>query len=84
VLKKDAFAKSTLLCQVHDSSLQFIGDSGAIGRLTTDSSENVVTLDLKGNIFLTYQIIEILNYQYIVFQDGNTEGSCTPVRLCFS
>ena len=48
IMKKDAFAKTTLLCQANDANLKFIGDSGAIGRLTADPTPNTVTIDLKG------------------------------------
>mgnify|MGYP000566089685 CR=1 FL=1 len=34
VLKKDAWKKDVLICQNHDASLNFTGDSGAVGRLT--------------------------------------------------
>jgi hypothetical protein len=31
VMKKDAWKKDVLICQNHDESLNFAGDSGAVG-----------------------------------------------------
>eukprot|EP00602_Paraphysomonas_sp_CaronLab_P002348 CAMPEP_0185032626 /NCGR_PEP_ID=MMETSP1103-20130426/20850_1 /TAXON_ID=36769 /ORGANISM="Paraphysomonas bandaiensis, Strain Caron Lab Isolate" /LENGTH=253 /DNA_ID=CAMNT_0027568593 /DNA_START=244 /DNA_END=1005 /DNA_ORIENTATION=- len=47
-LKKDSFTKNTLLCQVNDPGLQVLGDTGAIGRLTTSGDKKSITVDLKG------------------------------------
>jgi hypothetical protein len=47
-IKKDVYSKATLLCQINDPQLQFYGDTGAIGRLSTEESNQTVTVDLKG------------------------------------
>jgi len=46
LIKKDAWRKSVMLCQLDDPKLSFTGDSGAIGRITADQSH--LQLDLKG------------------------------------
>ena len=46
LIKKDAWRKSMMLCQLDDPKLSFVGDSGAIGRITADKSS--LHLDLKG------------------------------------
>jgi len=46
IIKKDAWRKSIMLCQLDDPKLSFTGDSGAIGRITSDRSN--LQLDLKG------------------------------------
>jgi hypothetical protein len=47
-IKKDVYSKATLLCQINDPELQFYGDTGAIGRLSTEESNQMITVDLKG------------------------------------
>jgi hypothetical protein len=49
-IKKDVFSKPSLLCQINDPQLQFMGDTGAIGRLSTDETNRIVTVDLKGSL----------------------------------
>ena len=46
IIKKDAWRKNALFCQVDDPKLSLLGDSGAVGRLkvTPDS----LTVDIKG------------------------------------
>jgi len=46
IIKKDAWRKNVMLCQLDDPKLSFTGDSGAIGRITSDRSN--LQLDLKG------------------------------------
>lgn len=46
VVKKDAWRKNMLVCQLDDPKLNLIGDSGAVGRINADNDSLVI--DLKG------------------------------------
>ncbi len=47
MLKKDAWTKPYLLCELNDSKVNFDGDSGAIGRFSVARDE--ILIDLKGS-----------------------------------
>jgi len=46
-IKNNVWAKNALICEFDDADLTFVGDSGAIGRLSVDDT-NSFTIDLKG------------------------------------
>lgn len=46
IVKKDAWRKNVLLCQLDDPKLNLRGDSGAVGRINADKDSLVI--DLKG------------------------------------
>jgi hypothetical protein len=47
IIKKDAWRRNALLCQVDDPKLNIVGDSGAVGRIKANTSSGLV-IDIKG------------------------------------
>ena len=76
VVKSSAAKRPILLCQMDDEKLQFIGDSGAIGRLFC--SEDAVRLDLKGRQYsgtlIAGPTVMILNLAPPVAQSTSTSS----------
>ena len=48
-IKRDCWKKDTLICESQDLEVSFVGDSGAVGRMTVE--DNQMILDLKGQQF---------------------------------
>ena len=55
---------NVLLCQIEGQNINTKGESGAIGRMSV--SDNVITLDLKGNLRLF-----TLSFYYVKFSSGD-------------
>ena len=52
IIKNNAWDRKVLLCEVDDHEFNIAGDSGAVGRISVDSSSLIV--DVKGNCFFLH------------------------------
>ena len=50
VLKRDCWKKDMLICESQDQEINFVGDSGAVGRMTIENKN--LLLDLKGRQYI--------------------------------